>query len=181
MSLHSTAQPTIAVQILLDTSFCLYLIRTRPRQLLEVFSRYDPGQVAVSALTVAELQARAESSRHPEQNRMALTQFLLPLRVVEFDANAAQQLGEVIAWWGVQPGGETGLAQMLAAQALFLNATLVTAEPDQYASVPGLRVNGRAVSALLADVAPVGGAGTNSLRALPDRDPCTVFRGRSWQ
>ena len=159
----STAQADSAVQILLDTSFCLHLIRTRPRHLLQAFAAYGPEEVAVSALTVATLQAHAEASRSPDQNRMALERFLLPLRVVEFDADAARQLGEVIAWWGVQPGGNAGLAQMLAAQALYHNATLVTAAPDQYASVPGLRVNGPAVAALLADIAPPRVAGTHAL------------------
>ena len=109
----------------------------------------DPDEVAVSALTVAALQARAEVSRSPQQNRMALEQFLLPLHVVEFDADAARQLADVIAFWGVQPGGEAGLAQMLAAQALQLGATLVSVQPQQYAPVPGLHVNGAAVAALL--------------------------------
>ncbi len=137
------------VEVLLDTSYCLHLIRTRPRHLLSAFAEYGPDEVAVSALTVAALQARAEASGSPQQNRMALEQFLLPLRVVEFDADAARQLADVIAFWGVQPGGEAGLAQMLAAQALQLGATLVSVQPQQYAPVPGLRVNGADVAALL--------------------------------
>ena len=147
-------QTDSALQVLLDTSYCLHLIRTRPQGLRQAFAAYAPGEVAVSALTVAALQARAEGSRSADQNRMALERFLLPLAVVDFDADAARLLGEVIARWGVQPGGDTGLAQMLAAQALQLNATLVTADPAQYAAVPGLRVNGPEVAALLADVAP---------------------------
>ena len=143
---------TSSVKVLLDTAFCLYLIRTRPRHLLPVFAQYGPGEVAVSALTVAALQALAEASRNPAQNRMALEQFLLPLQVVEFDADAARRLGDVLKFWGVQPGGDTGLAQMLAAQALCLDATLVSARPDHYSPIPGLRVNGRTVSSLTVDV-----------------------------
>jgi molybdate-binding protein/predicted nucleic acid-binding protein len=152
--LSSSGQADAGVHILLDTSFCLHLIRTRPRHLLQAFASYGPNEVAVSALTVAALQARAEASRSPEQNRMALERFLLPLRVVEFDAEAAHVLGEVIARWGVQPGGGAGLAQMLAAQALLLDATLVSADPSQYAAVPGLRVNGPAAAALVGEVPP---------------------------
>ena len=162
MPFVNTVQTTVPVQILLDTSFCLHLIRTRPRSLLQVFAGYGPGEVAISALTVATLQARAEASQNPERNRIALACFLLPLRIIEFDAEAAQQLGEVIAWWGIQPGGDTGLAQMLAAQALLHNATLVTADPMQYAALPGLRVNGPAITSLLADAIPPRLSGSNA-------------------
>ncbi len=93
-------------RVLLDTFFCLHLIRTRPRHLLPAFSRFGPGEVAISALSVAVLQARAESSRNPGQNRFALERFLLPLHVVDFDADAARLLGQVIAWWG-EPAAAT--------------------------------------------------------------------------
>lgn len=160
-------QSASGVQLLLDTSYCLYLIRTRPRHLLPALAEYEPGEVAVSALTVAALQARAESSRSPEQNRMALEQFLLPLHVVEFDADAARHLADVIAFWGVQPGGEAGLAQMLAAQALHLDVTLVSAQPQQYAPVPGLHVNGRAAFALLEGAQTQPDEVTHAPAALP--------------
>lgn len=135
-------RPDLGVRVLFDTAYCLHLIRTRPRHLLQAFAAYGPGDAAVSALTVAVLQARAENSRNPEQNRLALERFLLPLRVVDFDTEAARLLGQVIAWWGGQRGGDVGLAQMLAAQALCLDATLVTADPALYAAIPGLRING---------------------------------------
>ncbi len=148
---NASPQPEFAgrARVLLDTSFCLHLIRTRPRRLLPAFSRFGPGEVAISALSVAVLQARAESSRNPGQNRFALERFLLPLHVVDFDADAARLLGQVIAWWGEPRGGDVGLAQMLAAQALCLDATLVTTNPSLYAAVPGLRVNGAEAAALL--------------------------------
>lgn len=150
-------RPDSGVRVLLDTSYCLHLIRTRPRHLLPAFAAFGPGEAAVSALTVAVLQARAENSRNPEQNRVALERFLLPLRIVDFDTEAARLLGQVIAWWGGQRGGDVGLAQMLAAQALYLNATLVTAEPALYAAIPGLRVNGPDAAPLIGPTQPEAG------------------------
>jgi putative molybdopterin biosynthesis protein len=75
--------------------------------------------------------------------------------VVEFDPPAARRLSDVVTVWGVIPGGEAGIAQMLAAQALHLDATVVSAQPEQYASVPGLRVNDAEVASLLAESQPV--------------------------
>src|SRR5690606_19482605 len=112
------------VRLLLDTSYCLYLIRIRPRLVQVAFENYRPGEIAVSSLTVAALEATARRSSDPVRNRQALEQFLLPLAVVDFDADAARYLGRI--------GGEAGFggAQLahtllLAAQALRLNATLV--------------------------------------------------------
>lgn len=127
------------VRLLLDTSYCLFLIRTRPRLVQVAFEHYRPGEIAVSSLTVAALEAAARRSRDPVRNRRALAQFLLPLVVADFDAESARCLGRI--------GGEAGFggAQMahsllLAAQALRLNATLVTAQPALYAGIDGVTV-----------------------------------------
>lgn len=122
-----------AVRLLLDTSYCLYLIRARPRQVQVAFEPYQPGEIAVSSLTVAVLEAHARRSRDPVRNRQALHQFLLPLAVVDFDVEAAQYLGRI---GGAQPAH----ALLLAAQSLRLNATLVTAQPSLYTGIGNLQV-----------------------------------------
>ncbi|MBE2239395.1 MAG: hypothetical protein IAE81_16515 [Caldilineaceae bacterium] len=127
------------IRLLLDTSYCLFLIRTRPRLVQVALEQYRPGEIAVSALTVAALSAYARRSHAAVRNQRALEQFLLPLVVVDFDAEAAHYLGRI--------GGGTGFgdAQMahsllLAAQAMQLNATLITAQPNLYAGIAGLRL-----------------------------------------
>ncbi len=127
------------IRLLLDTSYCIFLIRAQPRLVQVAFEHYRPGEIAVSALTVAALEAFARRSSDPVRNRRALEQFLLPLAVVDFDAEAAHCLGRI--------GGEAGFggAQMahtllLAAQALRFNAVLVTAQPTLYAGIDGLAV-----------------------------------------
>lgn len=132
------ASPAL-VRLLLDTTYCLFLIRARPRLVQVAFEGYRPGEIAVSALTVAVLEAQARRSSDPVRNRRALEQFLLPLVVVDFDAEAARALGRI--------GGEAGFggahgahALLLAAQAIRLNAVLVTAQPAFYAGLAGLAV-----------------------------------------
>ena len=126
------------VRILWDTSFCLYLIDARPAQLRDWLADYAPGEIAVSALTVAALQRRVEHSRNPVRNRQALTAFLLPLVIEPFDAETAVTLGRIAD----TPDSRTVMphAQMLAAQAIHLNATLATTMPASYAGIPGLRL-----------------------------------------
>ena len=124
---------------LLDTHACLHLIRRGPGDLAALFERCAPGEIAISSLTLAALRARAQQSREPERNRRALDQFVLPLAVVDFDAEAAQWLGALAA--GVAaPGGFAPQEAMLGAQALRLGAELVTPRPDLYAGLARLRV-----------------------------------------
>jgi len=124
-------------KLLLDTSYCLFLIRERPQLVQVAFERYQPGEIGISSLTIAAMEAYAQRSSNPVRNRQALTQFLLPLKVADFDAESAHYLGRI--------GGETGFdsgaaahAMLLAAQALRLGAVLVTAQPALYAGVNDL-------------------------------------------
>lgn len=130
--------PTL-VRLLLDTSYCLFLIRTRPRLVQVVFEHYRPGEIAVSSLSVAALEAAARRSHDPVRNRRALEQFLLPLTVVDFDAEAARCLGRIGGEAGFG-GGQMAHSLLLAAQALRLNATLVTAQPALYAGIDDVTV-----------------------------------------
>lgn len=128
---------TAAVHLLLDTSYCLHLIRTRAVHEQHSFATYAPGEIAVSSLTVAALQGYAQASSAPDQNRRALEQFLLPLVVVDFDAEAARLLAQTNAQASLAGDVHTAL---LAAHARRLKATLVTRQPQHYAGIPDLRV-----------------------------------------
>lgn len=131
---------TRKVRLLFDTSYCLFLIRTRTPAAQCTFDAYQPGEIAVSSLTVAVLTAAAHRSRAPMHNQRALEQFLLPLVVVAFDADAARWLGRGGggAGWG---GTQAAHPLLLAAQALSLNVPLMTAQPELYAGIEGVSVH----------------------------------------
>ncbi len=129
------------IRLLLDTSFCLALIRDTLPGSTGLFDGYVPGEVAISSISVAALQARVQNSSDPTRNQRALEQFLMPLLVIDFDAAAAQRLGQISAWWEDSSHVDATQAQLLAAQAICLNATLATAQPALYAPVPELRID----------------------------------------
>ena len=128
-------------RILLDTAFCLTLIRNRALLRSSLFQEYRPGDIGISSLTVASLYARAAQTRAPKQNHRALEQFLLPLAVIDFDMDAAHTLAQHASWWTSVPDGHAAEAQMIAAQVLRLRAQLVTSRPDLYPPIPGLQLN----------------------------------------
>jgi tRNA(fMet)-specific endonuclease VapC len=125
---------------LLDTNICIAVIRRRGAPVLARLQRMTPGSVGVSIITVSELQCGAAKSLHPQRNREALEQFLLPLEILDYDSAAAFHYGEIRSHLE-KAGTPIGpLDTLIAAHARSLNATLVTNNLDEFRRVPGLKV-----------------------------------------
>jgi len=82
---------------LLDTNICIYLIKQRPKQVLQEFEKHSPKDVAISSVTKFELEYGAEKSSSKDRSTKALNKFLLPLTVVDFDREAALKAAPVRA------------------------------------------------------------------------------------
>lgn len=123
---------------LLDTNICIYLIRRKPVALLRKFTTFRAGDLALSSITVAELQHGVEKSGDPARNRGALEQFLLPFAVVAFDRAAAAAYGRVRADLERRGTPIGALDMLIAAHALHLEVTLVTNTMREFSRVPGL-------------------------------------------
>lgn len=123
---------------LLDTNICIYLIRERSPEALSRFERFEVGEVGVSVITACELFYGVEKSARPEQNRAALEQFLLPLEVVGFDAEATRHYGRIRATLERQGTPIGPLDALIAAHVASLSATLITNDVREFERVPGL-------------------------------------------
>lgn len=125
---------------LLDTNICVAVIRLRSPRVLSQLQRMTPGGVGVSIITVSELEFGAAKSLHPQRNRSALEQFLLPLEILEYKAAAAVHYGDIRARLE-KAGTPIGpLDTLIAAHARSLNAALVTNNLGEFRRVPGLKV-----------------------------------------
>ena len=82
---------------LLDTNICIYLIKQRPKQVLQQFEKHSPKDVAISSVTLFELECGAEKSGSKDRSTKALNKFLLPLTIVDFDREAALKAASVRA------------------------------------------------------------------------------------
>ena len=74
---------------LLDTNICIYLIKKRPPEVLERFRQHSPKDVAISIITLFELQYGVEKSQYPKRSKDALAKFLLPLNLINLDRSSA--------------------------------------------------------------------------------------------
>jgi tRNA(fMet)-specific endonuclease VapC len=125
---------------MLDTNVAIQIIRYKPSQLLAKLTSHTVGEVLISSVSVAELWFGVAKSREPQRNGQALEQFLLPLEVVPFDERAAKVYGPLRAELERQGKLIGPLDTLIAAHALSLGATLVTSNLQEFARVPGLRV-----------------------------------------
>jgi tRNA(fMet)-specific endonuclease VapC len=128
------------VRYLLDTNICIYLIKRQPAVLVAKLTAQAVGDVGVSTITVAELEYGVEKSQQVERNRTALAQFLLPLAIVDFDDRSAAAYGQVRA--ALESAGTPigALDTLIAAQALSLDAVLVTNNVREFSRVSRLKV-----------------------------------------
>ncbi len=74
---------------LLDTDICIYLIKKRPPEILERFRQHSPQDVAISTITLFELEYGVEKSQNPQRSKDALAKFFLPLNLINLDRSSA--------------------------------------------------------------------------------------------
>ena len=128
------------MRFIFDTNICIYIIKRKPVQLLDRLRTLDVSDVAISSITLSELEYGVAKSSRPAQNRDALSAFLVPLEILAFDQGAAFHYGEIRAFLE-RKGIIIGAMDMLiASHARSLSLTLVTNNIGEFSRVPGLHV-----------------------------------------
>ena len=127
------------IKYLLDTNIVIYVIKRRPAQALAVFNQHQ-GQMAMSAITLAELVHGAEKSSDPPRNMAVLEDFRSRVAVVDYDERAAHHYGSIRATLE-RAGTPIGVNDLhIAAQARSAGLVLVTNNVEEFNRVPGLLV-----------------------------------------
>ncbi len=85
------------MRYLLDTNICIYLIRKPSPEILGRFQKHAPQDVAISTVTLFELQNGVEKSQFRQRSEEALDKFLRPLNLIELDRSAALEAAAIRA------------------------------------------------------------------------------------
>ncbi|MAE31723.1 MAG: VapC toxin family PIN domain ribonuclease [Verrucomicrobiales bacterium] len=128
------------MRYLLDTNICIYLIKRSPPTVMRRFKAVRVGEVALSAITLCELQFGVSNSARPDANQAALIQFLAPFEVRDFPSAAGMVYGEIrtqLLRKGVPIGS---LDLLIGAHALHEGVTLVTNNTREFKRIPNLKV-----------------------------------------
>lgn len=128
------------MQYLLDTNIFIYLCKGKYPEIAERVRSFGPGDIGISAISLAELEFGITKSTKPERNRRHLQEFLLPFDILPFDSRAAIEYGSIrhVLEGSGSPIGP--LDTLIAAHALTLGSCLVTNNEREFVRVPGLRL-----------------------------------------
>ena len=124
---------------LLDTNTCIYAIK-REQPVLRRLQEHSPDDLAVSAITVAELWFGAAKSSRPQATRANVDAFLKPFEILPFASEAAEEYAHIRAQLEKAglPIGERDL--LIAAIAKSRRLTVVTHNVREFSRVDGLKV-----------------------------------------
>ena len=125
---------------LLDTNICIYIIKKKPPMVLKQVESKQPGQIAISTITLAELEYGIARSRYPDRNRVALLEFLIPFTILDFDQAASVEYGHIRSSLETRGRPIGPMDLLLAAQANSHGLVLVTNNEKEFKRVEGLRI-----------------------------------------
>src|SRR3954464_9558523 len=127
---------------MLGTNILVYFTNRKPgfEKIARRMSGRSPGEVRMSAITLAELRFGIARGKFREQNEAALEGLLEFLQVDDFPGGAAGDFGEIKATL-VSAGKPIGAYDLLLApHARHIKAVLVTNNEREFSRVPRLSV-----------------------------------------
>ena len=126
------------MRYLLDTDICSYIIRQRPRSLIDKFKSIPLGEIGISVITICEFESGIPGSAHPEKLRSAIDTFLSPFSIIDFQQTDAISFG-ALDFYLQSKGIPIGdMDTMIASQAISRKLVLVTNNVKHYSRVPNL-------------------------------------------
>ena len=124
---------------LLDTNVISHIMQGRDAKLLAKLSKLPIGQAAISSVTLAEIEYGIHRRGSPTQLKNALTQVMLHMDVLPWDAAAATCYGELCSSLETQGINLSDFDMMIAAHAVALKITLVSRD-KAFAHLPKQRL-----------------------------------------
>jgi tRNA(fMet)-specific endonuclease VapC len=123
---------------LLDTNALIHAERGRPPAVRVHLQSRSPEDIAISAISIAELWYGAAKHADPASKRELWKRYLEPYAMHTFDRSAAEIHGDLRFRLRHHPIGDRDL--LIAAIALANDLTLVTNNTREFERVPELRV-----------------------------------------
>lgn len=122
---------------LLDTNTLIYFFKGQGR-VAEHLLATPPAKVAISAVSLYEIEVGIAKSAQPARRRKQLDAFLEVVSVLPFDDTAARAAARVRAELERRGRPIGPLDNLIAGTALAHRATLVTRNRAEFARLPGL-------------------------------------------
>ena len=125
---------------LLDTNICIYLIKNSYPFMTEKVFSYEPSDIAISSITVFELEYGAAKSKWGEETKRKIAVFLSPFTILPFSTEDAIAAGQVRAQLEKSGRPIGPYDTLIAAQGISRGLTVVTHNTNEFIRVPGIKL-----------------------------------------
>ena len=130
---------------LLDTNICIYALNGRYPELNRKLLSVPVEEIAVSSITVGELEYGAAKSRWPENTRLSMRAFLSNFEVIPFTEKDGIVFGSLRAFLEGKGTPVGAYDAMIAAQGIARGMIVVTHNTGEFSRVPGIALEDWAV------------------------------------
>lgn len=127
------------MKYMLDTNMCIYAQKNIPQVIDHIKNNWDDG-IAISSITLAELQYGVQASANVEKNTIALYKFLSIVEILDFDSSAATEYGKIRADLKRKGTPIGNMDMLIAAHAKSENLIVVTHNTREFERVEGLKL-----------------------------------------
>jgi tRNA(fMet)-specific endonuclease VapC len=124
---------------MLDTNMCIYIIKKKTEHVLKELQHKRKDGLAISTVTLAELEYGNENSQYKEKNEIALLQFLAIIDVKPFDEKASKEFGKIKKDLKDRKCLIGPYDMLIGAHAKSLGLILVTNNVKEFERITGLR------------------------------------------
>jgi len=125
---------------MLDTNICIYIIKQKPMNVIARFKQVRISEIVLSSISLSELEYGVIKSSKPEQNELALAQFLAPIEILPYGDETARHYGHLRTYLEKQGTPIGSLDMLIAAHALSTGCVLITNNMEEFNRVPNLKI-----------------------------------------
>ena len=127
------------MKYMLDTNMCIYAQKNCIQVIDRIKSNWENG-IAISSITLAELQYGVQASANVEKNTVSLYKFLSIVEILDFDSNAAVEYGKIRADLRKKGTPIGNMDMLIAAHAKSENLIVVTHNTREFRRIEGLQL-----------------------------------------
>ncbi|MDE6424882.1 MAG: type II toxin-antitoxin system VapC family toxin [Ruminococcus sp.] len=127
------------MKYMLDTNMCIYAQKNIPQVIEKIKNNFQYG-VAISSITLAELEFGVQASANVEKNTIALYKFLSIVEILDFDSSAATEYGKIRADLKRKGTPICNMDMLIAAHAKSEDLIVVTHNTREFERVEGLQL-----------------------------------------
>lgn len=119
------------IRFLIDADCAVYAMTAQFPALGERLSQCDPGEIAISTISFAEIALGSYNGKPPPPDILKV--FVQSIPLLPFDEAAARAYAQL-------PFKRARFDRLLAAHALSIDAIIITNNEADFADVPGLKI-----------------------------------------